>query len=99
MMQGPASELYLGGLLRYKINEGTKVTNFYSESAFSAGIFYRFKDAISPQVYFEFSDYGIGLSYDFNASSYGEVKKSAGGFELSFKYANMRGALRKKPGL
>ena len=96
MRQGPAMEIYLGGLIRYKIDEGTKVTNFSAESAFSGGLFYRFKDAISAQVYFEFSDYAFGLSYDFNASSYGEVKKSAGGFELSFKYANMRGALRKK---
>ncbi|MBI3502973.1 MAG: PorP/SprF family type IX secretion system membrane protein [Bacteroidetes bacterium] len=95
MMQGPASELFLGTLLRYKINQGTKVTNFYTESAFSAGVFYRYKDAISPQVYFEFANYGIGISYDFNISSYGEVKKSAGGFEISIKYANMKGALRK----
>ncbi len=96
MMQGPASELNIGTLLRYKINQGTKVTGFYTESAFSAGLHYRFKDAISPQVYFEFSDYGIGLSYDFNVSSYGQVQKSVGGFEISIKYANMRRALMKK---
>jgi len=95
MMQGPASELNIGTLLRYKIHQGTKITGFYTESAFSAGLYYRFKDAISPQVYFEFSDYAFGLSYDFNVSSYGEVKKSAGGFEISIKYANMRGAVRK----
>lgn len=96
MLQGPAYEVNLGMLVRYKINEGTKFTGFYTESAFSAGLHYRFKDAISPQVYFEFSDYAFGLSYDFNVSSYGEVKKSAGGLEISIKYANMRGALRKK---
>ncbi|MBI4929545.1 MAG: PorP/SprF family type IX secretion system membrane protein [Bacteroidetes bacterium] len=95
MMQGPATELNIGTLLRYKINQGTKVTAFYTESAFSAGVYYRLKDAISPQVYFEFSDYGIGLSYDFNVSSYGEVKKSASGLEISIKYANMKGAVRK----
>lgn len=95
MWQGPSSEIYFGGLVRYKIQEGTKVTGFSSESAISAGVFYRFKDAISPQVFFEFSNYAIGLSYDFNASSYGEVQKSAGGFELSFRYSNMRGAVRK----
>lgn len=95
MMQGPASELNIGTLLRYKIHQGTKITGFFTESAFSAGLYYRFKDAISPQVYFEFSDYAFGLSYDFNVSSYGEVKKSAGGFEISIKYAKMRGAVRK----
>lgn len=95
MMQGPASELNIGTLLRYKIHQGTKITGFFTESAFSAGLYYRFKDAISPQMYFEFSDYTFGLSYDFNISSYGEVKKSAGGFEISIKYANMKGAVRK----
>jgi len=95
MMQGPASELNIGMLLRYKIHQGTKITGFYTESAFSAGLHYRFKDAISPQVYFEFSDYAFGLSYDFNVSTYGEVKKSAGGLEISIKYANMKGAVKK----
>ena len=95
MMQGPAYEINIGTLLRYKIHQGTKVTGFFTESAFSAGLYYRFKDAISPHVYFEFSDYGIGLSYDFNVSSYGEVKKSAGGLEISIKYSNMKGAIRK----
>jgi len=83
-------------LLRYKIHQGTKITSFYTESAFSAGLHYRFKDAISPQVYFEFSDYAFGLSYDFNVSSYGKVIKSAGGFEISIKYSNMKGAIRKR---
>ena len=95
MMQGPAMELNLGTLFRYKVSQGTKVTGFYTESAISAGLHYRFKDAISPQVYLEFSDYAFGLSYDFNVSSYGKVQKSAGGFEISIKYANMRGALLK----
>lgn len=99
MLQGPACEIFFGGLVRYKINEGTKMTNFYSESAFSGGLFYRFKDAISTQILYEFSDYAIGISYDINASSYGEVQKSAGGFEISIRYANMRGALLKNSGI
>jgi hypothetical protein len=96
MLQGPAYEINLGALVRYKINEGTKFTNFYNESAFSAGLHYRFMDAISAQAFFEFSDYAFGLSYDFNCSSYGEVKKSAGGLEISIRYSSMRGALMKK---
>ena len=95
MMQGPAQEIHFGTLVRYKISQGTKVTGFSTESAISAGVHYRFKDAVCPQVYLEFADYAIGLSYDFNASSYGEVKKSAGGFEISIRYANMKGAARK----
>ena len=95
VLQGPAQEILFGTLVRYKINQGTKVTGFGTESAISAGVHYRFKDAICPQVYLEFADYAIGLSYDFNASSYGEVKRSAGAFEISIRYANMKGAARK----
>jgi type IX secretion system PorP/SprF family membrane protein len=96
MMQGPAKELNIGALLRYKVSQGTKVTGFYTETAVSGGLYYRFKDAISPQVYLEFSDYAVGLSYDFNVSSYGQVKKSAGGFEISIRYSSMKGAVRKE---
>lgn len=95
MLQGPASELNFGTLIRYKLHEGTKVTGFYIESAFSAGVHCRWGDAISPQVYFEFSDYAFGISYDFNVSSYGQVQKSSGGLEISFRYASMKGAVRK----
>jgi type IX secretion system PorP/SprF family membrane protein len=93
--QGPASEINFGMLVRYKINEGTKVTGFYTESAFLAGVHCRWGDAISPQVYFEFSDYAFGISYDFNISSYREVQKSTGALEISVRYANMKGAVRK----
>jgi len=95
MMQGPASELNIGALIRYKVNQGTKVTGFYSQSAIAAGLQYRFKDAISPQFYLELADFGIGISYDVNVSSYTKNQKSTGAFEISIKYANMKGALRK----
>lgn len=95
MMQGPASEFNFGTLIRYKIHQGTKVTGFYTESAFLAGMYCRWGDAISPQVYFEVSDYAFGISYDFNISSYGQVQKSSGGLEISLRYARMKGAVRK----
>jgi len=95
MGQGPASEINAGILLRYKINQGTKVTGFYTESAVSGGLHYRVNDAISPQVFFEFSDFGFGISYDFNVSSFGKNNKGTGAFEISLRYASMKGALMK----
>jgi type IX secretion system PorP/SprF family membrane protein len=95
MSQGPASEINIGLLCRYKINQGTKVTGFYSESAILFGMHYRFKDAVSPQILFELSDFGFGFSYDINISSYGDNNKKTGAFEVSLKYANMKGAVRK----
>lgn len=99
MLEGPAMEIFLGSFIRYKLNEGTKVTNFYSETAISAGLFYRFKDAISPQVQLELGDIAFGISYDINVSSLSQAQRSAGGLELSIRYANMRGAARKPKGL
>ncbi|MFH0865996.1 MAG: PorP/SprF family type IX secretion system membrane protein [Bacteroidota bacterium] len=93
MLQGPASEIDAGILLRFKISQGTKVTGFISESAFSAGLHYRYKDAFSPQVFFELSNFGIGLSYDINISSFSQATKNKGGLEISIKYSKMRGAL------
>lgn len=93
MRQGPASEIDAGMLLRFKISEGTKITGFISESSFSAGLNYRYKDAIIPQVFFELSDFSIGLSYDVTASSFSTAAKYNGGLEVSLKYSKMRGAL------
>jgi type IX secretion system PorP/SprF family membrane protein len=95
MSQGPATEIDGGILLRFKINQGTNFTGFISESAFSIGLHYRYKDSFSPQVFFEFSSFGIGLSYDINSSSFAEATKNKGGLEISIKYAKMRGALYK----
>ena len=95
MSQGPASEVDIGLLIRYKINQGTKVTGFISESYFSAGLHYRYNDAFCPQVFFELSNFGIGLSYDINTSSFSQVSKNQGGLEVSVKYCRMRGALYK----
>ena len=95
MAQGPASEVDLGLLIRYKINQGTKVTGFVSESYFSGGLQLRVNDAICPQVFFELSDYSIGLSYDINTSGFSQVSKNQGGLEVSVKYCRMRGAIYK----
>lgn len=93
MSQGPGSEIDAGILVRFQTNRGTNFTGFITESAFSAGLHYRHKDAIIPQVFFEISDFGIGLSYDINISSFSGATKLKGGLEVSIKYAKMRGAL------
>jgi len=95
MAQGPASEIDLGALLRFKLSQGTKITGFISESALSFGLHYRFKDSFSPQVFLELSNFGIGLSYDLTTSSFSSAVKSKGGLEVSIKYSKMRGALYK----
>ncbi len=99
IQQGPHRETYVGSLLRYRFKYGTKYTGMITESALSFGVSYRFEDALIPQVYYEVSSYKIGISYDFTVSPLTETAGfAAGGFEISFVWANMYRALdNKKP--
>ena len=94
--QGPATAILTGASFRYKINQGTKMTGFYSESAISAGLYYRYKDSVQPRVLFEYAEYTIGFSYDFNVSSFSNSTGSTGAVELMFRYASMKGAIMKQ---
>jgi type IX secretion system PorP/SprF family membrane protein len=93
--QGPAREINIGSRLLYRIKTGTKITGFFSESMIGFGAFYRTKDAILPQIYYELGDFALALAYDVNVSSFKEASGMNGGFEIAVKWANMRGALRK----
>ncbi len=95
MTQGPANEFVAGSMIRYRIKDGTKITNFFSESGIGLGAHYRWKDAIIAQLYYDLGDLFIGLSYDVNISSYVAASKNNGGFEVTLRYANMNAALYK----
>ena len=96
MMQGPNMEIDGGAICRYRMKNGTKMTGVFSETAISAGIHYRFQDAIMPQVYFERANWAFGLSYDLNVSTYKNVSHMNGGFEISIKYTNLLDAIFEK---
>jgi type IX secretion system PorP/SprF family membrane protein len=95
MKQASSNEFVFGSLIRYRIKSGTKITNFFSESGIGAGIHYRWKDAIIPQLYYDLGDIFIGVSYDINISKYTAASKYSGGFEVTLRYANLNGALYK----
>jgi type IX secretion system PorP/SprF family membrane protein len=95
MQQGPAWEFVGGSLIRYRIKNGTKITNFFSEQGIGAGIHYRWNDAIIPQLYYDLGDIFIGVSYDVNISKYTAASKYNGGFEVTLRYADLNGALYK----
>lgn len=95
MSQGASNEFDAGILVRIQTNSVTNYTGYTTESALYAGVHYRYKDAIIPQVFFEIHDFGIGLSYDINISSFSRASNLKGGLEISVRYANMRGALYK----
>jgi type IX secretion system PorP/SprF family membrane protein len=95
MKQGSAYELDLGLLVRFKTGKETNFTGYMTESAFTAGLLYRHKDAITPQIFFEIANFGVGLSYDINISSFKTATGYNGGLEVSLKYSKLKGALYK----
>ena len=86
--QGPNNELFFGTLIRYMLREDSKYTGFIKGSSVSAGGYYRNKDAFIATALFEFSSYGIGISYDFNVSALKTVSYGRGGFEITLRFMN-----------
>lgn len=95
-MQGKSTEITAGCSIRYRIKNDTKITGLMSESAISIGFYYRYKDAIIPEVSFTTGDFSVGISYDLNVSSYKKTTKYNGGAEISLKYNILKGALFKQ---
>lgn len=96
MMQGPATEINAGTFIKYRFKNGTKVTGEKVENTFGVGIFYRYNDAIIPQISLDMGTYAIGLSYDANISGYRKASRTVGGFEISLRYNKLADALFNK---
>jgi type IX secretion system PorP/SprF family membrane protein len=88
MQQGPHTEVNLGTLLRFKLKSAGKRTDIFSESALLVGVQMRFKAAVIPQVYLEFSGWSVGFAYDYNLTPLAELGSANGGFEVSIRYIN-----------
>ena len=95
-LQGKASEVTAGCSIKYRIKNDTKFTGLIRESSVALGIYYRYRDAIIPEVCFSTGNFLFGFSYDINISSYKTVSKYNGGAEISLKYNMMKGALFKQ---
>ncbi len=94
--QSPHQEIYGGAGLRFQLQNGTKYTGLVQENALTIGIQTRVKDAITPTVLIELTDYAFGFSYDLSVSKLGTTNAAAGGFEVTLRYINMRDALWKR---
>ncbi len=90
------NETTAGMLVKIKMGKAaTKYSGFFKQGAVYFGGHYRFNDAIIPQVRLEFSDYMIGVSYDYNTSTLSSVTGGNGGLEISIKYVNRPKALHR----
>ena len=84
--QGTASELDLGSMFKFKLQEASKHTMWIKAAYASVGGFYRAKDAFVLAGSIEVSGYNFGISYDINTSNLKEASKGKGGLEFSFRF-------------
>ena len=96
MQQGKFSQINTGLLTRLRFLNQTKITGVRHETALLIGAYTRIGDAIIPQVFLEMFGFNIGLSYDYNISSYKTATNGTGGFEISLKWTNLRDGLFKQ---
>jgi type IX secretion system PorP/SprF family membrane protein len=86
--QGPATEIYAGSLIRYKLKQDSKYTGFSKGAAFSLGAYYRAGDAVAAAMLLEYSNYAIGVSYDVNTSPLKTASSARGGMEITLRFVN-----------
>lgn len=90
MMQGKFRELNVGAMLRMRFNDQTKITGMVHETSMFIGLSMRNGDAIIPQLMYEMYGFALGLSYDYNISSFKPATKGNGGIEISLRWTNLR---------
>jgi type IX secretion system PorP/SprF family membrane protein len=84
--QGKLTELNMGGLVKYLLKEGSKVTGRIQGCAVAFGANYRYKDAIAISTLLEYGNMAIGISYDVNTSTLRKATNMRGGFEFALRY-------------
>ncbi|MCD6068534.1 MAG: hypothetical protein K0S33_3360 [Bacteroidetes bacterium] len=90
MLQGKFKQLNVGAMVRMRFNNQTKITGMVHETALYLGCNLRVGDAVIPTMMFEMKGFMIGLSYDYNVSSFKPSTNGNGGFEISLKWTNLR---------
>ena len=99
MKQGGAFTAITGARAKYRIGSDSRYTTAKTSSAVTAGIFYRYRDAIIPAIGYEYErKIQLFISYDVVMSSLYDASARRGGWELSLIwsdfYADSRMRLR-----
>ncbi|MCX7862735.1 MAG: PorP/SprF family type IX secretion system membrane protein [Bacteroidales bacterium] len=89
-LQGPSKMFFLGTIVKYKLQESSKYTDYILARMINVGTFYRWGDAIVMSAQLEWGQYAFGISYDINVSSLTKVSYGRGGFEISARYFPLR---------
>jgi type IX secretion system PorP/SprF family membrane protein len=97
IIQGPHLETLLGMMLRYRFQDGTKITGNSQDAYFGFGAYYRLKDAIIPSILIDWKGFKFGVSYDVTVSTMRRAYRG-GSLEFSLSYTNLNHALFKTRG-
>ncbi len=81
--QGQFQQTLLGSFLQFNLNDAGSFSSSEKPMTVAAGVFCRTGDAIIAKALFEFSDFAIGMSYDFNYSGLSAISNGRGGMELA----------------
>lgn len=93
-IQGPHLETIAGMMLRYRFNDGTKITGNFQDAFFGFGLYYRHKDVIAPSIMVDWRGFRFGMSYDVTISALRKAYQG-GSLEFSLSYSNLSHALFK----
>lgn len=86
--QGPHKEAVFGAFFKNKIQFKSRYTNYKKEAYFHLGAFYRWKDAVVVAARLEYNMFGLGISYDINASQLGNLASSANAIEINLSFTS-----------
>ncbi len=86
--QNKATDILVGGMIRYTLKEQSKYTQIVKGAALSIGLHHRLQDALIPSILLEMGSLAFGVSYDINSSSLKTASAGRGGLEVSIRYVS-----------
>jgi len=93
-IQGPHQETILGTMLRYRFEDGTKITGLSHDAFIGFGLYGRLSEGIIPSVMIDWKGFQFGVSYDVTLSALRQAYKG-GSLEFSLSYINRHDSLFK----
>lgn len=84
--QAKFNEFQYGLGVRYLIQEESRQTGFIGAKALQAGLYHRWNDAVIVNCILMYSNYSLGISYDFNVSDLRKVSNGRGAFEIQLGF-------------
>jgi type IX secretion system PorP/SprF family membrane protein len=81
--QASATEVMVGASVGFIMNPGREIDDYHKNTVLYLGAWYRYGDAVSPYIGFEWSKMQLGVSYDVNVSNFSPATGGNGAYELT----------------